>query len=98
MKFSYAALVAFVPAILAASVPDKLAKREGGAFQTCTGPIFQKIGNGIVIQMRCGDGRGGYKNPLLNLSDCIGNQSGRLVVSIEMSQMAKKVRYPCTQV
>ncbi|KAJ6260742.1 hypothetical protein Dda_4971 [Drechslerella dactyloides] len=81
MKFSYAAFLGLVPSIFAASIPnDSLTKRGGGAFQSCTGPTFEKQANNeIVIHMKCNDGVGGSNQPMLNLNKCIGNQGGKLV-------------------
>ncbi|KAJ6258290.1 hypothetical protein Dda_7211 [Drechslerella dactyloides] len=79
MKFSYAALFVFVPSIFAASVPNTLEKREGGAFKTCSGATVFKSGKSVSIRMKCGDGRGGHKTTSLDLGQCLSNKNGELV-------------------
>ncbi|KAK6346625.1 hypothetical protein TWF696_006745 [Orbilia brochopaga] len=79
MKFSAVAVFGFIPTIFAASLPNDLEKRAGGAYRSCEGPSFVQSGNAIIQQMTCGDGRGGKKISWINLSECIANRGGELV-------------------
>ncbi|KAL3961056.1 hypothetical protein ACCO45_006173 [Purpureocillium lilacinum] len=55
--------------------------RACGRFkETCDGGNgFRTQGEPEFTAYHCGDGRGGYNNPTINLNRCIGNDGGRLV-------------------